>query len=77
MYLSALVAGLRRLGRWLAYEFFQLTLWIALVLHPLGCLRSAFGGGKLGSRRGHGRAVRPRRAALPAPGKGFIRSAAA
>lgn len=66
MYFPALVLGLRRLGRWLAYELFQLVLLVAFGLHQLGSLRSAFGGGgKVGGARRAGPAIRPRRAVGP------------
>jgi hypothetical protein len=64
MYFPALVSGLRRLGRWLVYELFQLALWAAFGLHTLASLRSAFGGGgKNGALRRSGPAIRPRRSA--------------
>jgi hypothetical protein len=63
MYFPALFSWLRRLGRWLVYELFQLVLWLAFALHTIGSLRSAFGGGgENGARcRAAGPAVRPRR----------------
>ena len=76
MYFPALVSGLRRLGRWLVYELFQVVLFVAYALHTLGSLRSAFGGGgALGARAG--RAIRPRRSSGPARGGRFSPSAAA
>ena len=72
MYFPALVLGLRRLGRWFAYELFQLALLVAFGLHQLGSLRSAFrGGGKAGGARRAGPAIRPRRAAGPGRGERF------
>ena len=77
MYFPALLSGLRRVGRWLIYELFQLALWVAFLLHTLGSLRSAFGGGgELGERR-PGPAVRPRRSPGPARGGRFNPAAAA
>ena len=77
MYFPALFSGLRRLGRWLVYELFQLALWVAFGLHTLGGLRSAFGGGgEFGGRR-PGPAIRPRRSAGPARGGRFAQPAAA
>ncbi|MBF9222286.1 hypothetical protein [Hymenobacter ruricola] len=73
MYFPALISGLRRLGRWLVYELFQVALWAAYALRTLGSLRSAFGGAT--SRR-PGPAVRPRRSAGPARGSRFTPSAA-
>ncbi|MBF9238021.1 hypothetical protein I2I05_11510 [Hymenobacter sp. BT683] len=78
MYFPALVSGLRRLGRWLAYELFELALWVAFGLHTLGGLRSAFGGGgRWGAGRQPGPAIRPRRSAGPSRGARFSHSAAA
>ena len=79
MYSPALILGLRRLGRWLVYELFQLALWAALGLRTLGSLRSAFGGGgEFGAGRRGGPAIRPRRLAMgPARGGRFPHSAAA
>ena len=57
MYFPALFSGLRRLGRWLVYELFQLALVAAFALHTIGSLRSALGGG--------GKNGRPGRAASP------------
>ena len=78
MYFPALVSGLRRLGRWLMYELFQVALFIAYALHTLGSLRSAFGGGgalaPIGRR---GPAIRPRRSMGPARGGRFTQPAAA
>ena len=77
MYFPALISGLRRLGRWLVYELFQLALWMAYALHTLGSLRSAFGGGgELAGRRA-GPAIRPRRSPGPARGGRFTQAAAA
>lgn len=61
MYFPALFSGLRRLGRWLIYELFQLALWGAFLLRTLGSLRSAFGGGGALAARRPGPAIRPRR----------------
>ncbi|WP_143080054.1 hypothetical protein [Hymenobacter arizonensis] len=78
MYFPALVSGLRRLGRWLVYELFQLALWVAFGLHTLVSLRSAFGGGgELGAARRPGPAIRPRRSAGPSRGARFSHPAAA
>ncbi|WP_310395855.1 hypothetical protein [Hymenobacter sp.] len=78
MYFPALFSGLRRLGRWLVYELFQLALWVAFGLHTLVSLRSAFGGGgENGALRRTGPAIRPRRSAGPARGGRFAHSAAA
>ena len=78
MYFPALVSGLRRLGRWLVYELFQVALWVAFVLHTLGSLRSAFGGGGALAPAGRrGPAIRPRRSVGPARGGRFTQSAAA
>ncbi|GAA4047825.1 hypothetical protein GCM10022409_37700 [Hymenobacter glaciei] len=63
MYFPALLLGLRRVGRGLVYELFQLALWVAFWLHTLSSLRSAFGG-KLVGRSGP--AIRPRRNSRPA-----------
>ena len=67
MYFPMLASGLRRLGRWLTYELFQLALWLAFALHTLGSLRSAFGGGGAnGARRLSTRpATKPRRQPRP------------
>ena len=76
MYFPALLSGLRRLGRWLIYEVFQVALWAAFLLHTLGGLRSALGGGgELVGRPGP--AVRPRRSPGPARGGRFNSAAAA
>ena len=78
MYFPALSLGLRRLGRWLVYELFQLALWVAFGLHTLGSLRSAFGGGgELGTGRLPGPAIRPRRSPVPLRGGRFNPAAAA
>ena len=77
MYFPALILGLRRLGRWLLYELFQVVLWVAFGLHTLGSLRSAFGGGGQLARRWRGPAIRPRRATGPARGSHFAQAAAA
>ena len=78
MYFPALVSGLRRLGRWLVYELFQVALWVAFVLHTLGSLRSAFGGGGALAPAGRrGPAIRPRRSVGPARGGRFTQPAAA
>lgn len=78
MYFPALLSGLRRLGRWVLYESFQLALWVAFGLHTLGSLRSALGGGgELATARRPGPAIRPRRSAGPARGGRFAHSAAA
>ncbi len=76
MYFPALISGLRRLGRWLVYELFQLALWVAFVLRTLGSLRSAFGGGGVLGRR-LGPAIRPRRSPGTARGGRFTQAAAA
>ena len=77
MHFPALLSGLRRLGRWLIYEVFQVALWVAFWLHALGSMRSALGGGgELGARR-PGPAIRPRRAPRPARGGRFNPTAAA
>jgi hypothetical protein len=77
MYFPALIAGLRRLGRWLVYELFRVALWVAFGLRTLGGLRSAFGGGGALGRRRPGPAVRPRRSTRPARGGRFSPAAAA
>ena len=78
MYFPALFSGLRRLGRWLVYELFQVALWVAYALHTLSSLRSAFGGGGAGAAAGRpGPAIRPRRSAGPARGGRFGQPAAA
>ncbi|WP_046246834.1 hypothetical protein [Hymenobacter terrenus] len=78
MYFPALFSGLRRLGRWLVYELFQLALWFAFWLHTLASLRSAFGGGgELGADRRPGPAIRPRRSAGPSRGGRFAQPATA
>ena len=78
MYFPALVSGLRRLGRWLVYELFQLALWVAFLLHTLGSLRSALGGGGvLGRVRRGGPAIRPRRSTGTGRGGRFTSAAAA
>ena len=65
MYFPALLLGLRRLGRWLAYELLQVSLWAAFGLRTLGSLRSAIGGGGVLAVRRPGRPVRPRRGSGP------------
>ena len=77
MYLPALFSGLRRLGHWLLYELFQVALWVAFLLHTLGSLRSAFGGGGELAARRPGPAIRPRRSPRPARGGRFNSAAAA
>jgi hypothetical protein len=78
MYFPALVSMLRRLGRWLVYELFQLALWAAFGLHTLVSLRSAFGGGgELGAERRPGPAIRPRRTTGPSRGGRFTQAAVA
>ena len=78
MYFPALVFGLRRLGRGLLYELFRLALWCAYVLHTLGSLRSAFGGGGAGiTDLQRGPAIRPRRSVGPARGGHFTQRTAA
>ncbi|MBF9140383.1 hypothetical protein [Hymenobacter properus] len=77
MYFPALIAGLRRLGRWLVYELFQLALWVAFLLHTVSSLRSAFGGGGALGRLRPGPAIRPRRSPGPARGGRFTPAAAA
>ncbi|MET4072938.1 hypothetical protein [Hymenobacter sp. UYCo722] len=77
MYFPALLLGLRRLGRWLIYELFQLVLWVAFLLHTLGSLRSAFGGGGKLAQRHPGPAIRPRRSPTPMRGGRFNPAAAA
>ena len=78
MYFPALISGLRRLGRWLVYELFQLALWGAYALHTLGSLRSALGGGGAGVAASRpGPAIRPRRSVGPARGGRFGQPAAA
>ena len=78
MYFPALIMGLRRLGRWLVHELFQLALWVAYVLHTLSSLRSAFGGGgRLTTDRRRGPAIRPRRSVGPGSRGSFTHSAAA
>ena len=78
MYFPALLLGLRRLGRWLVYELFQVALWVASALHTQGSLRSAFGGGGAGTAdRRPGPAIRPRRSVGPARGGRFGQPAAA
>ena len=58
MYFPVLIAGLRRLGRGLGYELFQLALWLAFGLHPCTSLRSALGGGGALAQAEGGRALR-------------------
>ena len=41
MYFPGLRLGLRRLGRWLVYELFQVALWVAFALHTLASLHRA------------------------------------
>ena len=77
MYFPALLSGLRRLGRWFLSELFQLALWVAFLLHTLGSLRSAFGGGGELAERRPGPAIRPRRSPGPARGSRFNQAAAA
>ena len=77
MYFPALLSGLRRLGRWFLYELFQLALWGAFVLHTLGSLRSAFGGGGALAERRPGPAIRPRRSPVLTRGGRFNPAAAA
>ena len=77
MYFPALLLGLRRLVRWLIYELFQVALWVAFLLHTLGSLRSAFGGGGELAARRPGPAIRPRRSPRPARGGRFNSAAAA
>ena len=77
MYFPALLLGLRRLVRWLIYELFQVALWVAFLLHTLGSLRSAFGGGGELAARRLGPAIRPRRSPRPARGGRFNSAAAA
>ena len=77
MYFPALIWGLRRLGRWLVYELFQLALWVAYALHTPGSLRSAFGGGGELAGRAAGPAIRPRRRTGTARGGRFTQAAAA
>ena len=77
MYFPALFSGLRRLGRWFLYELFQLALWVAFLLHTLGSLRSAIGGGGALAARRPGPAIRPRRSPVPARGGRFNPAAAA
>ncbi len=78
MYFPALMVGLRRLGRWLVCELFQLALWVAGGLHTLASLRSAFGGGgELGTGSRGGPAIRPRRSGGTARDGRFAASAAA
>lgn len=77
MYFPALLSGLRRLGRWLVYELFQLALWAALGLRALASLRSAFGGGGELAAERTGPAIRPRRAAGPGRAGRFTQPAAA
>ena len=76
MYFPAFTKGLRQLGRWLIYELFQAALWVAFVLHTVGSLRSALGGG-VGLVRRPGPPIRPRRSASPARDRGFSQVAAA
>jgi hypothetical protein len=76
MHFSAFLSVLHRLGRWLIYEVFQLSLWVALLLHMLGSLRSAFGGGGELAARRPGPAIRPRRRPVPARGGRFNPAAA-
>jgi hypothetical protein len=63
MYFPVLFSWLRRLGRGLVYELFQLALWMAFGLHTIGGLRSALGGGgeNRAARLSKGPAIRPRR----------------
>ena len=77
MYFPALLWGLCRLGRWFLYELFQVALWVCFVLHTLGSLRSAFGGGGELAARRPGPAIRPRRSPGPARGSRFNPAAAA
>jgi len=78
MYFPALVTGLRRLGRWLVYELFQLALWVAFGLHTLASWRSAWGGGgPAGTAPRRGPAIRPRRSAGLGRGPRFTHPATA
>ncbi|MDQ2793646.1 MAG: hypothetical protein M3Y12_06510 [Bacteroidota bacterium] len=77
MYFPALLLGLRRLGRWLIYELFQVALWVAFLLHTFGSLRSAFGGGGELAARRPGPAIRPRRSPGSVRGSRFNPAAAA
>ena len=78
MYFPALVLGLRRFGCWLVYDLFQLALWVALGLRPLGSLRSALGGGGAqGAGHQQGPAIWPRRGPGGSQRKGHVPVAAA
>ena len=72
MHFPALFSWVRRLGRWLVYEVFQLALWVAFGLHTISSLRSAFGGGgQNGALRRVSQAIRPRRPEKRRPGFTF------
>ena len=62
MYFPALFAWARRAAYWLAYEWFQLALWLAFGLHFITSVRSAFHGG---TSNAAGPPVRPRRFRRP------------
>lgn len=59
MYFPVVRNRSHRLGRFLLYELVQLALWVALVLRQGVYLRSAWGGGALGSGHGPHRPIRP------------------
>lgn len=65
MYFPALFAWSRRLAHGLAYEWFQLALWLAFGLHLITSVRSAFHSGT--SCPAAGPPVRPRRLRRPPP----------
>ena len=60
MHFPVLLTGCRRFGQWLAYEWFQLALWLAFGLRFITSVRSAFHSGS-DTRATAGPAVRPRR----------------
>ena len=62
---------MRRLGRFLVYELFQLALRAALVLRTLAGLRSAWRGGTREGKLRSRKAIRPRRALKPVRLNGF------
>ena len=61
MYSPIIKAGIRRLGRLLVYELFQLALWVVLGLRKLAGLRSAWHAGAREDRGRSSKAIRPRR----------------
>ena len=78
MRFPALPSSLRRLGRWVLFEFCQLLLWAGSGLRPLADLRSAWGGGGgNGPLRPGGAVVRPRRPGAAGGHRGRLPYAAA